>query len=106
MDRMGFDFSSLFWAAGILAVLLPDDALGVRTSKRPHTRPASDRSDADHGLLVPVLQTSRSKALSVKNQLIGQGIRSSVSRLAVDSYQVMVFRQDHKRATEALHHLD
>ncbi len=103
---MGFDYSTLFWATGILAVLILMMRWVFAPSKRPHSGRPSANASTDHGLLMPVLQTSRSNALTVKNQLIEQGIRCSVSRLAIDDYQVLVFRQDHKRATEALHHLD
>ncbi|HEX2903725.1 MAG TPA: hypothetical protein VHO01_09745 [Jatrophihabitans sp.] len=99
---MGFDFTTLFWAAGILAILILMMRWVFAPSKRPHTGRPQTGPGADTGLLVPVLQTSRSTALASKDQLIARGVRASVSRLAVDSYQVMVFRTDAERAGEIL----
>lgn len=100
---MGFDFTTLFWAAAIILVLTFMMRWVFAPSKRPHTGRPQTGPGADTGLLVPVLQTSRNDALSTRDRLIGQGVRASVSRLAVDRYQVMVFRTDAQRATEILH---
>jgi len=102
MEAVGFDISELFWMAAIVAVLGLMMRWVFAPSRRPHTgRPASG-PDADHGLLVPVQQAPRGQALAVRDRLIAEGVRSSVSRLAADSYQVMVFRSDAERANQIL----
>lgn len=100
---MGFDFTTLFWAAGIIVVLSFVMRWVFAPSKRPRTGRPDSGPNADHGLLVPVQETTRTNALTMKNRLIDEGIRSSVSRLEVDRYQVMVFRTDAERATQILH---
>lgn len=99
---MGFDLSTLVWAAGIIAVLM----VAMRWVFKP-SRPRTGRPDsgpqANLGLLTPVLSSApRSQALQVKNLLSGKGIRCSVSRLDRDRYDVLVFHADAARARALL----
>ena len=99
---MGFDLGVLFWAAGII-VLLMLIMRWVFTPSRPRTGRPNSGPDADLGLLSPIRAgTPRSEALRVKNLLSQQGIRCSLSRLDREHYDVLVFRTDLDRAEQLL----
>lgn len=95
---MGFDLSvpiTAFVIAAILAVVLR----WIFTPSRPRTGRPQAGPGADLGLLAPVLaSTSRSHALAAKNALASEGIRCSLSRLALDRYDVLVLETDLARA--------
>jgi hypothetical protein len=99
---MGFDLSvpiTAFVIAGLLALVVR----WVFTPSRPRTGRPEHGPGADLGLLAPVLSsTSRSRALQAKNQLAGEGIRCSLSRLDLDCYDVLVLREDLDRARAAV----
>ncbi|MGX7679404.1 hypothetical protein ACSMXN_10965 [Jatrophihabitans sp. DSM 45814] len=99
---MGFDLSvplTAFVMAALLAFVL---RWAFRPS-RPRTGRPAQGPNADLGLLTAVLSSaSRSEALRAKNQLSAAGIRCSLSRLAADRYDLLVFRPDVERATELL----
>ncbi|HTZ42388.1 MAG TPA: hypothetical protein VMB79_00865 [Jatrophihabitans sp.] len=104
---MGFDLGVLLWAAILIVTLTLLMRWVFAPSSRPRTGRPQTGPDADLGLLVTVLPaTTRSNALAVKNLLISQGIRSSVSRLDVDSYDVLVFRTDLANARAVLDRAD
>ena len=89
---MGFDLGVLFWAAGII-VLLVLVMRWVFAPSRPRTGRPDSGPNADLGLLSPIrAATPRSEALRVKNLLSQQGIRCSLSRLDREHYDVLVFR--------------
>ncbi|MDQ2838299.1 MAG: DUF2007 domain-containing protein [Actinomycetota bacterium] len=99
---MGFDLGLLLWAAGILVVLMLVTRWVFKPS-RPRTGRPEHGPNANLGLLSPVLaDIGRSEALRVKNLLSEQGIRCSLSRLAPDRYDVLVFNRDLARARELL----
>ena len=99
---MGFDIGVLFWAIGII-VLLMLIMRWVFAPSRPRTGRPDSGPGADLGLLSPVLAAApRSEALRVKNLLSQQGIRCSLSRLDREHYDVLVFRTDLGRAEELL----
>lgn len=99
---MGFDLSVLFWAAGII-VLLVLIMRWVFAPSRPRTGRPDSGPNADLGLLSPIrAATPRSEALRVKNLLSQQGIRCSLSRLDRERYDVLVFSTDLARAEELL----
>ena len=95
---MGFDLSvpiTAFVIAAILAFVLR----WVFAPSRPRTGRPQTGPGADLGLLTPVLAaTNRSHALEAKNALAAEGIRCSLSRLALDRYDVLVLESDLDRA--------
>jgi hypothetical protein len=100
---LGFDLGTLFWAGGIIGVLVLLMRWVFAPSKRPHTGRPQSGPGADLGLLVPALaSTDRSNALRVKNLLSARGVRCSVSRLDRDRYDVLVFGSDLARVSEIL----
>ena len=99
---MGFDLSVPLTLIAMAAVLILMMRWVFRPS-RPRTGRPQHGVNADLGLLTPVLAaTSRSNALRAKNLLSAAGIRCSVSRLDIDSYDVLVFDPDHERARTLL----
>jgi hypothetical protein len=99
---VGFDLSVPLTVAAMAAVLILMMRWVFRPS-RPRTGRPEHGVDADLGLLTPVLtSTSRSNALRAKDLLSAAGIRCSLSRLAIDSYDVLVFKPDVGRAAEVL----
>ncbi|MEO7262802.1 MAG: hypothetical protein ABI047_16345 [Jatrophihabitantaceae bacterium] len=99
---MGFDLGILVWAIGIMAALMLVTRWVFKPS-RPRTGRPQGGSDADLGLLTPVLSHApRSQVLAAKNLLSGRGIRCSVSRLDRDSYDLLVFNAEADRARQLL----
>ena len=99
---MGFDLGVLFWAAGVI-VLLMLIMRWVFAPARPRTGRPDSGPNADLGLLSPIRAAApRSEALRVKNLLSQQGIRCSLSRLDREHYDVLVFRTDLDRAEQLL----
>jgi hypothetical protein len=101
-DHVGFDYSvpiTAFLAAAVLAALL---RWIFRPSHIATGRPDSGPG-ADLGLLTPVLTSAtRSAALAAKDMLSRQGIRCSLSRLGLDSYDLLVFGPDAEAASKLL----
>jgi len=96
---MGFDLGVLAWAAVLIMLLVLIMRWVFAPSGRAHTGRPRIGSEADLGLLEPVLAaTPRSNALRVRNLLSEQGIRCSVSRRDRDVYDVLVFHSDIDRA--------
>jgi hypothetical protein len=99
---MGFDLLtalSPFVVIGLLGVMLR----WIFKSSRPHTGKPSTGTNANLGLLVPVLSgVSRTQALQGKDRLSAQNIRCSLSRQNRDSYDLMVFAADVTAATRLL----
>ncbi len=99
---MGFDLGVLFWAVAVLGVLMLVTRWVFKPS-RPRTGRPEHGPGADLGLLSPVLSSApRGEALRVKNLLSQQGIRCSLSRLAPNSYDVLVFNRELARARQLL----
>jgi hypothetical protein len=99
---VGFDLGVLAWAVVLVSVL----TLVLRWVFKP-SRPATGRpqygAGANLGLLTPVVsQAPRAQALRAKTRLSGEGIRCSVSRRALDCYDVLVFAGEADRARRLL----
>jgi hypothetical protein len=99
---MGFDLLtalSPFVVIGLLGLVLR----WIFKSSRPHTGRPVTGTNANLGLLVPVLGgVSRMQALEGKDRLSAQNIRCSLSRRDRDSYDLMVFAADLIAATRLL----
>jgi hypothetical protein len=99
---MVFDLSVpivAFTAAAFLVVVMR----WVFRPSRPRTGRPAHGPQADLGILVPVrTRAARSDAIRSKNALSSSGVRCSMSRIAADSYDVLVFRDDLNSAEQIL----
>jgi hypothetical protein len=99
---VGFDLSVPI-TAFVVAIILSLVLRWVFRPSRPRTGRPERGPGADLGMLRPVLSSApRTRVLRAKNPLSAQGIRCSLSRLSVDSYDLLVFEEDLEHAEEIL----